>query len=381
MTETLSSSRGSSPAPFREARIDVAAIAANTQKFVDLTGVPVIAVVKADGYGHGAILAARGALAGGASHLGVADIAEAVELRSAGIDAPIIAWLHAPGETFARAREHRIEVGLSSVEQLDAAGDGAPGDEPLRVHLKVDTGLSRNGIAAREWERACVRAAELETDGRVEIVGIFSHLSNTTLDDDRAAIRRFDQALDVAAASGLRPRIRHIAASQAALELPESRYDAVRIGLGIYGFSPLPDRDGPALGLRAAMTLRGSVASVKRVGPGTGVSYDYLYRTERETTLALVPLGYADGVPRQATGRATVHIDGRTHPVVGRIAMDQFVVDIGDAPVAVGDEVVLFGEPTHGLPSAEAWADAADTIQRDVLTGVGRRVPRVAAPE
>lgn len=381
MSEHPVTPSGPGSAPFREATIDVAAIARNTRVFAELTGVPVIAVVKADGYGHGAVLAARGALAGGASHLGVADLEEAVELREAGIDAPIIAWLHAPGETFARARERHIEVGLSSPDQLEAAANGGAASAPLRVHLKIDTGLSRNGVPESNWERVCSRAAALERAGGIEVVGVFSHLSNTSLDDDRAAIRRFTRAVEVATAAGLRPRIRHIAASQAALELPESRFDAVRIGLGLYGFSPLPDRDGAALGLTAAMTLRGSIASVKRVGPGTGVSYDYLFRTERDTTLALVPLGYADGVPRQATGNASVLINGYPHLVAGRIAMDQFVVDVGETPVSVGDEVVLFGEPRTGAPSAEDWADAADTIQRHVLTGIGRRIPRVAAPE
>lgn len=365
--------------PFREATIDTVAIARNTRRFADLTGVPVIAVVKADGYGHGAVLSARGALAGGATLLGVADLAEAIELREAGIEAPVLAWLHPPGEDFSAARAHDVEVGLSSIEQVEAAARASGPGSPLRAHLKLDTGLSRNGVPEAAWDEVFTRAAALESAGALEVVGIFSHLSNASVADDREAIGRFEAGVDRAHAAGLRPRIRHIAASQGALELPEARFDAVRIGLGIYGFSPLPDRSAADLGLTAAMTLRGSVASVRRIAPGEGVSYDYLFRAERETTLALVPLGYADGVQRQATGAASVRIGGRTHPVVGRIAMDQIVVDVGDAAVEVGDEAVLFGEPATGAPSAEDWAQAAGTIQRHVLTGIGRRVPRVAA--
>jgi alanine racemase len=175
--------------------------------------------------------------------------------------------------------------------------------------------------------------------------------------------------------------VRHLAATRAALTLPATRLNCVRVGIGIYGLSPVPGRTSADLGLRPAMTLRAAVAAVRRVGPGQGVSYGYDYRTPRETTLALVPLGYADGVPRQASGVGPVVIGGRRYRVAGRIAMDQFVVDVGDDPVAVGDAAVLFGDPTLGAPAAAEWADAAGTIDYDIVSGIGPRVPRhQAAP-
>ncbi|MGW8481856.1 alanine racemase [Microbacterium sp. NPDC055903] len=365
--------------PFREATIDIDAIADNVRHLRALTGVEVIAVVKADAYGHGAAASAVAALAGGATRLGVAEIAEALELRRQGIHAPIMAWLHRPDERFEQAATEGIEVAISSFDQLEAAGAAASVDRPVGVHLKIETGLSRNGIAPGDWQRVFAEAARLERIGRLRIVGLFSHLSNTSAADDRFALARFEEGSAQAAALGIRPEIRHIAATAAAIDLPETRLDAVRIGLGIYGLSPFDDRSSGQLGLRPAMTLRASVAAVRRVPAGTGVSYGYTHRTAKETTLALVPLGYADGVPRQASGRGPVSIGGRRYTVAGRIAMDQFVVDVGDAPVSVGDEVVLFGDPTLGLPSATEWANAASTINYEIVTRIGARVPRRSA--
>ncbi len=359
----------------REALIDVEAITANVRHLRTLTGAQVIAVVKADGYGHGALRAAVAALEGGATRIGVSDIDEALALRRGGIRAPLFAWLHAPGVSFTEAVRHGVELGVSDLDQLQRAADAA-GGTPATVHLKIETGLSRNGIAPDQWRIVFSEAARLERIGRLRVIGLFSHLSNTSLDEDRAALARFEEGVALAAAAGLHPPLRHIAATNAAIQLPEARLGCVRIGIGLYGVSPVADRTPADLGLRPAMTLRGAVAAVRRVPAGTGVSYGYAYRTDRETTLALVPLGYADGVPRQASGRGPVSIGGRRFTVAGRIAMDQFVVDVGDHPVAVGDEVVLFGDPTLGVPSARDWADAADTIDYEIVTRVGARVPR-----
>jgi len=365
--------------PFREATIDMDAIADNVRHFRRLTGVEVIAVVKANAYGHGAAASAVAALAGGATRLGVAEIPEALELRRQGVHAPIMAWLHAPGERFEQAAAENIELGISSFDQLEAASVVASVDRPVAVHLKFETGLSRNGIAPADWGRVLAEAARLERIGRLRVVGLFSHLSNTSLDDDRAALSKFEEGVAAAASFGIRPEIRHIAATAAAIEHAEMRLDAVRVGVGIYGLSPFDDRSSAQLGLRPAMTLRSAVAAVRRVPAGTGVSYGYDHRTERDTTLVLVPLGYADGVPRQASGRLPVSIGGRRFTNVGRIAMDQFVVDVGDTPVSIGDEVVLFGDPTLGLPSATDWADAAGTINYEIVTRIGARVPRRAS--
>ena len=360
--------------PFREASIEMDAIADNTRHLRRLTGVEVIAVVKANGYGHGATASAVAALSGGATRLGVAEIPEALALRRAGINAPIVAWLHEPGERFEEAAANGIEVGISSFDQLEAAGAVAGGD--VAVHLKLETGLSRNGIAPGDWGRVFAEAARLERIGRIRIVGLFSHLSNASPADDRAALARFEEGTKAAASAGIHPEIRHIAATAAAIDLPETRLDAVRIGIGLYGLSPFDDRSSAELGLRPAMTLRGAVAAVRRVPAGSGVSYGYDHRTNHDTTLALVPLGYADGIPRQASGRGPVAINGQRFTVAGRVAMDQFVVDVGDAHVAVGDEVVLFGDPTLGVPSATEWANAAGTINYEIVTRVGNRVPR-----
>jgi len=360
----------------REATIDVGAITANVRHLRRLTESEVIAVVKSDGYGHGAVRSAVAALEGGASRLGVADVTEALALRRAGISAPVLAWLHAPGASFAEAASVGIELGISTFDQLLAAAAAASVDHPVGVHLKLETGLARNGIAPEDYRVVFAEAARLERIGKLRVVGLFSHLSNASLEDDREQLRLFHDGVSVAASAGLAPPLRHIAATSAAIDLPESRLGCVRLGIGMYGLSPFEDRSSADLGLRPAMTLRGAVSAVRRVPSGHGVSYGYDYRTARETTLALVPLGYADGVPRQASGAGPVWINGERFRVAGRIAMDQFVVDVGDHPVAIGDEAVLFGDPTLGQPAATEWADAAGTINYEVVTRIGPRVGR-----
>lgn len=360
----------------REARIDVEAIADNVRHLRRMTDSEIIAVVKADGYGHGAFRTAVAALQGGATRLGVADVAEALQLRRSGISAPILAWLHAPGASFEEAVAHEIELGISNIDQLLQAGAAASTGRPAAVHLKIETGLSRNGIAPADYRVVFAEAARLERIGKLRVVGIFSHLSNASEEDDLAALRVFQGGVVTAASLGLHPPLRHIAATHAAIALPESRMGCVRIGIGLYGLSPFADRSSADLGLRPAMTLRGAVAAVRRVPAGTGVSYGYDFRAERDTTLVLVPLGYADGVPRQASGAGPVTIGGRRFSIAGRVAMDQFVVDVGDTPVSVGDEVVLFGDPTLGVPSASEWGDAAGTINYEIVTRIGHRVPR-----
>ena len=361
---------------FRERVVDLDAVTANVARLREVIGTPhVMAVVKADAYGHGAVQSARAALAGGADWLGVAEIAEGLALRDAGIDAPVLAWLHDPDEDFAAAAQARIDLGLSSLHQLEAAARAAAAG-PVFVQLKVETGLSRNGIAEDDWDVVFARARELEADGAVVVRGIFSHLSNASPEDDRAAVAVFERALDRARAAGLEPDLRHIAASAAALTLPDARYDLVRLGIAIYGLSPFGGGAGAELGLRPAMTLRGRVAAVRRVPAGKGVSYDYTYRTAEETTLALVPLGYAEGIPRHASNAGPVSIAGRTFRISGRVAMDQFVVDVGDLDVQVGDEVVLFGDPATGVPGADDWAEAAGTINYEIVTRLGGRLKR-----
>lgn len=365
--------------PFREAVIDLDAVRDNVAALIAMVApAHAMVVVKADAYGHGAVPVARAALAGGAGWLGVADLGEAVALRDAGIDAPILAWLHDPEVDFGVAVRRGIDVGVSSLGQLRAAADAAASaGGRADVHLKIDTGLSRNGVAPEEWDQAVRTAAVLEAEGRVRVRGVFSHLANTSPEEDVAQLAAFDAALAAASAAGLRPEVRHVASTAGALRRPEARYDLVRLGIGCYGVPPFGDGTTAAeLGLRPVMTLRGRVAAVRRIAAGTGVSYGHVWRADRPTTLALVPLGYADGVPRQASGRGEVWLAGARRRVVGRIAMDQFLVDVGDDEVSVGDEVVLFGDPATGAPSADDWGDAADTIGYEIVTRIGPRVPR-----
>jgi len=364
---------------FREVLVDLDAITSNVRVLRELTGTEhFIAVVKANAYGHGAVPVARAALTGGADWLGVATIDEALELREAGVTAPVLAWLHAPGEDFAAAVEAGVSIGVSSARQLRAVAEAARSRQlQASVHLKLDTGLSRNGLPRAEWRGAFELAAAFEQTAQLRVDGVFTHLSNATLQDDVDCLDLFDEGVAEARAAGLAPGLVHAAASAAALRQPDARYNCVRVGLAMYGLAPSQDAaQARALGLRPAMTVQGQLANVKRVPAGTAVSYDYTYRTERDTTLALVPFGYGDGIPRAASNRGTVWIAGRAHPIAGRIAMDQFVVDVGDAAVSTGDPVVLFGDGADGFPTAEDWAEASDTINWEIVTRVGGRAGR-----
>ncbi|WP_022893840.1 alanine racemase [Agromyces subbeticus] len=375
----MSSTADAAERPFREALVDLGAVSENVAVLAAVVAPALtMAVVKANAYGHGAVPVARAALAGGADWLGVADLDEAHELRDAGIDAPLLAWLHDPAAAFAPAIDRGIDLGVSSLRQLQAIADAAASvDRIAAVHLKLDTGLSRSGVAPEQWGEATALAAQLERTGRLRVRGIFSHLANTSAAEDAKQLAAFELGLEQAATAGLRAEVRHLASTAAALRLPAARFDLVRIGIGVYGVPPFGDGTTAAdLGLRPAMTLRARVAAVRRVEAGTGVSYGHVWRADRASNLALVPLGYADGVPRQASGRAEVWLAGARRPVVGRIAMDQFVVDLGDDHAEVGDEVVLFGDPEHGVPSADDWGDAAGTIGYEIVTRIGPRVPR-----
>lgn len=358
----------------RVAAVSTAAISHNVETLRALVApVQVMAVVKADGYGHGAVESARAALAGGANWLGVADLNEAFALRAAGIDAPLLAWLHQPGAAFGEAVRAKIDLGVSSLAQLNEV---AATSDTAYVHLKVDTGLHRNGAFLDEWHQFFEAAVAHELAGRIRVRGLWSHLANAGAEHDLEQIEQFSAAIAMAESVGLRPDLRHLAASEGAIKHPAARFDLVRVGISSYGLAPSADVDIAALGLVPAMTLSAPVVSVKRVPAGSGVSYGYAYRCERDTTLALVPVGYADGIPRHASNRGPVSINGVLGRVAGRVAMDQIVVDMGDATVAIGDQAVLFGNPATAVPSADDWAEAADTINYEIVTRMGPRVTR-----
>ena len=358
--------------PLREARVDLDAVAHNIGALRRRIGeARIMTVVKSRAYGHGAVAAARAAVAAGTDWLGVADIAEALELRAAGIGSPILAWLHGAEATFDEAIAADIDLGVHYLDQLDRVADAAG---TAHVQLKVDTGLGRNGAAEPEWRALFHAAAAHERAGRLRVRGIWSHLANAGESEDLDQVVAFERAIAEAAAAGLDPELRHLAATAGALRVPSARFGLVRVGIGIYGLSPFDDATSADLGLRPALELSAGIVSVKRAAAGSGVSYGYDYRTAADTTLGLVPLGYGDGIPRQASGRGPVSINGRRYRIAGRVAMDQFVVDLGDDEVAVGDRAVLFGDPATGVPSADDWARAADTINYDIVTRLGGRI-------
>jgi alanine racemase len=336
-----------------------------------------MAVVKADGFGHGAAQIARTVLAHGASWLGVTSQTEAMALRHQGIGAPILMWLYGPGEDLSAAVTASVDVSVGLTAHLDCVADAARRSRHIAaVHLKIDTGLARGGALPDDWPALVAAARRLEQAGTIRVAGIWSHLGNAEDPSDSYLVeqaRLFAEALEAGRAAGLTPRLRHMANSAALLQMPDFRFDLVRAGIAVYGVEPVAQR---RFGLRPAMTLRGQIILTKRVPAGTGVSYGHAYVTQRETTLALVPLGFADGVPRVAWQHASVAIHGVRCPIAGRVAMDQFVVDVGDLRVQVGDTATLFGPGTDGEPTAEDWANWADTNPHEILTRVGWRVAR-----
>lgn len=382
-TGDFSAASGTDPLYERSAVIDLDAIRHNVRRLADAASpAKVMAVVKADAYGHGAVPVARAALEAGASWLGVAHISEALALRAAGIEAPLLAWLHTAESNFAAAVAAGVDIGCSGWELDRIVAAARDQERPARIHLKVDTGLGRNGVTLEGWDQLVGEAMEYQDQGLLRVVGIFSHLSvadepeRPETDEQLAAFR---DVLAVAQDAGVDPEVRHLANTPATLSRPDTHFDLVRVGLGIYGLSPFEGQTSAELGLRPAMTLRTLVSQCKDVPDGQGVSYGLQYRTSGPSTLALIPLGYADGVPRVATG-GPVRVAGRTYPVVGRIAMDQMVIDLGNIGSAGADlfgaEAVLFGSGDDGGPTADEWAVAAGTNNYEIVTRISPRVPR-----
>jgi alanine racemase len=359
-----------------EVRIDLDAIRDNVAVLRARTTAEVMAVVKADGYGHGMLPAARAALAGGATWLGVATLDEALTLRRAGLTAPVLAWLHAPGMPLHDGVAAGVDLNAGSAPQFAEIVTAARrAGRPARAHLKLDTGLARGGATPAEWPALLEAAAKAQADGEVEVVGVWSHFACADAPGHESVDRQlatFADGLAVAERYGITPPYRHIANSAATLTRPDAHYDLVRPGIAIYGLSPIA---GEQYGLRPAMTARARVTLTKRVPAGQGVSYGLTYVTPRETTLAVVPLGYGDGVPRHASGAGPVELGGKVRTVAGRVCMDQVVLDCGDDPVAPGDVATLFG-PVR--PTADDWAAASGTINYEIVTRFGgSRVPRV----
>ena len=357
--------------------VDLAAVRHNVRLLArTVAPAAVMAVVKADGYGHGMVEVARAAREAGAEWVGVATIDEALALRAAGDEGRLLCWLTTPGADWAGAVAAGVDVTVYSEDELEevlAAAD----ERTARVQIKVDTGLSRGGAPREAWHDLFAVAADAELSGAIEVTGIWSHFAcsdepeHPSNDAQQAA---YAEALALAAEQGLHPEVRHLANSAGAILRPDARYDMVRCGIAVYGCDPAPGRTD--LPLRPAMTARAALAMVKEVPAGASVSYGHTWTADRPTRLGLVPVGYGDGIPRHASNAAEVWVGGVRCPIRGRICMDQLVVDLGQVDARPGDEVVLFGPGDRGEPTAQDWAEACGTINYEIVTRIGGRFTR-----
>lgn len=362
--------------------VDLGAIAHNVGTLRECAhSAQVMVVVKADGYGHGAAAVARAAIAAGAAELGVATIEEALDLRGGGVTAPVLAWLHPPGTDFAAALRANVQLGVSSLRQLDDVLAAARQENTTAsVTVKVDTGLNRNGVAAADFPDLVAALGRGVAEGALHSRGIMSHLAcadEPAHPTNDLQAKCFTDLIALARRAGVIFEVAHLANSPATLTRPDLAFDMVRPGIAAYGLNPVPEH-GDA-GLIPAMTLTAPVAMVKAVRAGAGVSYGHTWIADRDTTVALIPLGYADGVFRTLSGRFEVTIHGRRRPNIGRICMDQFVVDLGPGATDVveGDEAVLFGPGARGESTAADWAELLGTIHYEVVTSPRGRVARV----
>ena len=358
-----------------EARIDLDRITANVAYLKNVAGVDLMAVVKADAYGHGLVPVARAALAGGATYLGVALLEEAIALRDAGITAPILAWLVPPGSDYTSAVEHNIELAASSIIALEEIGAVSSSRRP-RIHLEVDTGMTRGGFLT-EWGKL-----DAHHVANVDIVGIFSHFARADEpDEDQNENQRekFMQMIATLKSFGYTDILCHLSNSAATLKDPDSAFDMVRVGIAIYGLTPDVHTLGASasLGLNAAMSLHAKLHLVKEVPANSPVGYGATAITDRYTKLGIVAMGYADGIPRIAQG-AGIFVCGKRAPIIGRVSMDQFVVDLGPESTAIsGDWVEVFGDGIAGGYTAEDWGNASGSINYEIVTRIGPRVPRI----
>jgi alanine racemase len=337
---------------------------------------PIMAVVKADGYGHGAVTIARAAVSAGATWLGTTDVAEAVALRAAGLTVPILTWLHPSGVDAETAAVGRIDIAVGSIEELDALlAQTSPA--AVRIHLHVDTGMAREGCPAHEWDALITRAREGRRLGKVRVVGLMGHLPAADRADPGAnapAVSCLCRARRAVVSAGLATPLTHLAATSGTLTDPTTHFGMVRLGAGLVGIDP-----SDTVELHGASRLTAPVVHGAFVEAGTPVGYGGTYLTPRATHLGVVPLGYADGIPREVSPAACVEIHGRRHPVVGRVSMDQIVVDTGADHVPPGTTATVFGPGGGATPTIQDWARWAGTIPHTIVTGIGPRVRRTVA--
>ena len=364
--------------------VDLGSVRTNLGRVRELAGeAQVMAVVKADAYGHGMLEMARAARSNGAEWLGVALPSEALQLRADGDDGRILAWLWSPGDPDVDACVAAgVDLSVSSAWALDEVIASARRHGiSARVQVKLDTGLSRNGLALEDWPDLIDALAQARSEGALQLEAIWSHLADADLPGAQTVVRQRERFVDAVARArdaGLVPGLLHLSNSGGLWAFPDCRFDLVRVGIAMYGLTPAPHLGGAQeLGLTPVMTVRAELAHVKRVPAGTSVSYGSTWTSPVETVLGLVPVGYADGIPRSSGGRVEVSIGGQRVPAVGRTAMDQFVVDLGaGSEAAPGDDVFLFGPGDHGELTADDWADRIDTIGYELVTRLGSRIPR-----
>ena len=360
-----------------EAIVDLSAIKHNVELLKKTAGTKLLAVVKADAYGHGLVPVAKAAISAGADYLGVALLEEAIALREAGIEAPILAWLVQPGSDFKKAIELDIDLAAASLKALQEISDASE-SKKARVHLEVDTGMTRGGFLS-EWDQ--LTAEHLHN---VEVVGIFSHFARADEPDEaqnEAQLARFNVMVERVHSFGFTNVIRHLSNSAATIKNNAAAFDMVRSGIAMYGLSPDVNTLGnsQSLALRPAMQLRAAMYLVKDVPADTPVGYGASESTSADTKLGVIAMGYADGIPRIAHG-AGVWSAGKKAFSIGRVSMDQFVVDLGaQSKAQSGDWVVIFGNGSHGEFTADDWGAASQTINYEIVTRIGPRVPRIYA--
>ncbi len=353
-----------------EARIDPSAIASNIALLKKTSGVNLLAVVKADAYGHGLIEVSKIALNSGATWLGVALLEEALIIRKAGITAPILAWLVPPGSDFSSAIKSNIDIAVASLASFkEIIATGLRG----RIHIEVDTGMNRGGVDD-EWNEF------IKSDfSGVDVIGIFSHFARADEPSEKQNLQQLERFNEMVKDFPIKPQILHLSNSAATLKDPSSVFDLVRTGIAIYGLTPDVAHLGTSstLGLKPAMQLRAKLHLVKKVSAGSPVGYGASELTKSDTKLGVVAIGYGDGIPRIAH-EAGVFIDGKRAPIIGRISMDQFVVDLGaDSTAKSGDWVIVFGDGSRGEYTADDWASASGSINYEIVTRIGPRVPRI----
>jgi alanine racemase len=369
------------------AEIDASAIAHNVRVLRDVLGdTAVCAVVKANGYGHGAVMAAQAAVDGGATSLAVAIVDEGIELRNAGLTVPILLLAEIPADTLADAMSHRLTVTVGSRDgALAVAAVARTFDSPQLVHLKIDTGMRRMGVSPDE---ALEVAQILSAEPRVDLEGLYTHFPVADGDDEEsrqftlAQVEEFDRVHDELRRAGIAPRVVHTANTAASVAYPQARRNMARVGLALYGYVPAPwladilREQGHVL--RPALSLHAQVVAVRRGHAGDRPSYGRRRPLASPATVATVPFGYADGYPRRLfDAGAEVLLGGRRYPLAGAVTMDQILLDCGDDAVHCGDEVVLLGQQGNDVITADEWARRGATISWEILCGIGARVPRV----